>query len=102
VTWTPDSQPREPLLWAGNQSAHAMIGIGLALVVGPIVAVLAYFIAWEVLYQVRKLGGPWKDSIADTAFVAVGALLASFPAFALHIYAGFVIMILIGIGYRRR
>lgn len=101
MTLPPDSQPGDPYAFAANQSGHAMIGIGLALVVGPVIAVLAYFIAWEVLYQVRKLGGPWKDSIADTAFVAVGALLASFPAFALHIYAGFVIMILTGIGFRR-
>ena len=101
MTLPPDSQPGDPYGWTANQCGHAMIGFGLALVAGPGIAVLAYFIAWEVLYQVRKLGGPWKDSIADTAFVAVVALLASFPAFALHIYAGFVIMILIGIGYRR-
>ena len=93
---TPDSQPNDPWGWAGNQSGHAMIGYGLALVVGPVVATLAYFVAWEVLYQVRRLGGGWRDSIADTAFVAVGALLASFPAFHLHIYAAFVVMILIG------
>lgn len=97
----PDSQPGDPYLWATNQAGHAMIGFGLALVVGPAIAALAYFVAWEVLYQVRKLGGGWKDSIADTLFVTVGALLASFPAFALHIYAGFVVMVVIGVRYRR-
>lgn len=97
----PDDQPNDPYGWVSNQAAHAMIGFGLSLVVGPIIAVLAYFIAWEVLYQVRKLGGKWKDSVTDTLFVTVGALMATFPAFALHIYAGFAIMILIGIGYRR-
>lgn len=98
---SPDSQPGDPYAWTANQAGHAMIGFGLALLVGPVVAVLAYFIAWEVLYQVRKLGGPWKDSIADTLFVTVGALLASFPAFALHIYAGFVVMVVIGVRFRR-
>lgn len=97
----PDDQPNDPYGWSLNQSGHAMIGFGLALIVGPIVAVLGYFIAWEVMYQVRKLGGGWKDSIADTLFVAVGALLASFPAFALHIYAGFVLMVWIGVRYRK-
>ena len=101
MTLDPDSQPGDAYSWACNQAGHAMIGYGAALVVGPIVAVLAYFIAWEVLYQVRKLDGGWKDSIADTLFVTVGALLASFPAFALHIYAGFMLMILIGARFRR-
>ena len=101
MTLTPDSQPNDPLAWAGNQSAHAMIGYGLSLVVGPLVAVLAYFIAWEVLYQMRRLGGGWRDSLTDSLFVGAGALLAAFPAFALHIYAGFAVMIVIGAGYRR-
>lgn len=100
MTLPPDSQPGQPYAFAANQAGHAMIGIGLALVAGPVVAVLAYFVAWEVLYQIRKLGGGWKDSVADTAFVAVGALLISFPAFQMHVYAGFVAMVLIGVGYR--
>lgn len=97
----PDDQPGSPYGWATNQSGHAMIGFGLALVVGPWLAVAVYFIAWEYAVQIRRQGSGWKDSIADTLFVAVGALLASFPEFALHIYAGFVLMILIGARYRR-
>lgn len=100
MTLDPDSQPKEPLLWAGNQSAHAMIGFGLALIVGPWLAVAVYFIAWEYAVQIRRQGSGWKDSIADTLFVAVGALLAAFPEFALHIYAGFVLMVLIGVRAR--
>ena len=101
MTVTPDSQPGDPLAWAGNQAGHAMIGFGLSLIVGPVVAALAYFIAWEVLYQMRRLGGGWRDSLADSLFVAVGALLAAYPAFQLHIFAGFAVMILIGAGARR-
>jgi hypothetical protein len=101
VTLPPDSQPGDPYAWTANQCGHAMIGYGLALVAGPVVAVLAYFIAWEVFYQVRRLGGGWKDSIADTLFVAVGALLASFPAFQVHLYGAFMLMVVIGVGYRR-
>lgn len=101
MTLPPDSQPGDAYGWIANQSGHAMIGFGLALIVGPWLAVAVYFIAWEVLYQVRRLGGGWKDSIADTLFVAVGALLAAFPEFALHIYAGFMLMILIGVEFRR-
>lgn len=101
MTLTPDSQPGDAYAWACNQAGHAMIGFGLSLVVGPLVAVLAYFIAWEVLYQMRRLGGGWRDSLTDSLFVGAGALLAAFPAFALHIYAGFAVMIVIGAGYRR-
>lgn len=97
----PDDQPGDPLGWAGNQAGHAMIGFGLSLVVGPIVAVLAYFIAWEVLYQIRELDGGWKDSIADTAHVAAGAVLAAFPEFAVHIYGGWMVMVALGVGARR-
>ena len=97
----PDDQPGDPIGWAGNQAGHAMIGFGLSLVAGPLVAVLVYFIAWEVLYQIRELDGGWKDSVSDTAHVASGALLAAFPEFALHIYAGWVVMVVIGVGSRR-
>lgn len=98
---TPDSQPGRPYDWVINQAGHAMIGYGLALFIGPWLAIAGYALLWEYAYQMRKLGGGWKDSVADTAFVAVGALLISFPAFALHIYAGFVAMVLIGVGARR-
>lgn len=100
MIFAPDSQSGDPYGWTANQCGHAMIGFGLALIVGPVVAVLVYFIAWEVLNQVRR-GGSWKDSIADTLFVTVGALLASFPTFALQIYAGFVVMVVIGVRFRR-
>lgn len=101
MTLPPDSQPGDAYGWVSNQSGHAMIGYGLALIVGPWLAVAVYFIAWEYAVQIRRQGSGWKDSIADTLFVTVGALLASFPAFALHIYAGFMLMILIGVRYRR-
>jgi hypothetical protein len=101
MTLSPDSQPNDAYAWAANQSGHAMIGYGAALIVGPWLAVAIYFVAWEYAVQIRRQGSGWKDSIADTLFVAVGALLVSFPAFQLHIYAGFVLMILIGIGFRR-
>lgn len=101
MTLPPDSQPGDAYAWVANQSGHAMIGIGLALVIGPWLAVAVYFIAWEYAVQIRRQGSGWKDSIADTLFVTVGALLAAFPAFALHIYAGFMLMILIGARYRR-
>ena len=78
-----------------------MIGFGLSLIVGPLVAVLAYFVAWEVLYQIRRQGGGWRDSVADSLFVGVGALLSAYPAFQVHIYAGFMVMVLIGARYRR-
>jgi len=97
----PDSQPGDPYAWACNQAGHAMIGFGLSLIVGPLVAFLAYFIAWEVLYQMRRLGGGWRDSVADSLFVTVGALLAAYPAFQVHIFAGFAVMLVIGAGYRR-
>lgn len=100
MTLDPDSQPGDAYAWACNQAGHAMIGIGLALVIGPWLAVAVYFIAWEYAVQIRRQGSGWKDSIADTLFVAVGALLASFPEFALHIYAGFMLMILIGVRAR--
>lgn len=101
MTLTPDSQPGKPLEWAGNQCGHAMIGFGLSLIVGPLVAVLAYFIAWEVLYQMRKLGSGWRDSLTDSLFVGMGGLLAAYPAFQVHIFAGFAVMLVIGAGYRR-
>ena len=101
MTLRPDSQRNDPLAWAGNQCGHAMLGFGLSLVVGPLIAVLAYFIVWEVLYQIRRLGGGWRDSVADTLFVGVGGLLAAYPAFQVHIFAGFAVMLLIGAGYRR-
>lgn len=98
---TPDSQPGNPYQWAANQCGHAMIGFGLSLVLGPVAAAVLYFVAWEVLYQIRRLGGGWKDSVADSLFVAVGACLAAYPAFQVHLYAGFVVMIVIGAGYRK-
>ena len=101
MTLPPDSQPGDAYAWAANQAGHAVIGIGLALVIGPWLAVAVYFLAWEYAVQIRRQGSGWKDSIADTLFVAVGALLISFPAFQLHIYAGFVLMILIGVEFRR-
>lgn len=101
MTITPSSQRNDPLAWAGNQCGHMAIGFGLSLVVGPVVAALAYFIAWEVLYQMRRLGGGWRDSVADSLFVTVGALLAAYPAFQVHIFAGFAVMLVIGAGYRR-
>ena len=101
VTLTPDSQPGDAYEWAKNQAGHAIIGFGLSLVVGPLVAVLAYFIAWEVLYQIRQQGGGWRDSVADSLFVGVGGLLSAYPAFQVHIYAGFMVMVLIGARYRR-
>ncbi len=78
-----------------------MIGFGLALIVGPIAATLAYFVAWEVLYQIRRLGGGWRDSVADTLFVGVGGLLSAYPAFQVHLYGAFVVMVAIGVRYRR-
>ena len=101
MTLPPDSQPGDPYHWLTNQAGHAMLGFGLSLIVGPLVAVLAYFIAWEVLYQIRRLGGGWKDSVADTLFVGVGGLLSAYPAFQVHIYAGFAVMLIIGVGYRK-
>ena len=95
MTLTPSSQRNDPLAWAGNQCGHMAIGFGLSLVVGPVVAALAYFIAWEVLYQMRRLGGGWRDSVADSLFVTVGALLAAYPAFQVHIFAGFAVMLVI-------
>lgn len=100
MTLPPDSQPGDAYSWLANQCGHAMLGFGLSLIVGPIAAAVLYFVAWEVLYQVRKLGGGWKDSAADSLFVTVGALLAAYPAFALHIYAGFMVMIVIGVRAR--
>lgn len=101
MTLPPDSQPGDPYLWATNQAGHAMIGFGLSLVLGPVAAAVLYFVAWEVLYQIRRLGGGWKDSVADSLFVAVGACLAAYPAFQVHLYGAFVVMVLIGIGYRK-
>lgn len=101
MTLAPDSQPGDAYAWAANQCGHAMLGFGLSLIVGPLVAVLAYFIAWEVLYQMRKLGSGWRDSLTDSLFVGMGGLLAAFPAFQVHIYAGFAVMLVIGAGYRK-
>lgn len=101
MTLTPDSQPDDAYGWATNQAGHAMIGFGLSLVLGPVATAVLYFVTWEVLYQVRRLGGGWRDSVADSLFVGAGALLAAFPAFAVHIYTGFVVMIVIGAGYRK-
>ena len=98
---TPDSQPGNPYQWAANQCGHAMIGFGLSLVLGPVAAAVLYFVAWEVLYQIRRLGSGWRDSLTDSLFVGMGGLLAAFPAFQLHIFAGFAVMILIGAGARR-
>lgn len=76
--------------WYGyvtNQAGHAMIiGGGLSLAaltflpalwVPPVVA-LAYGVIWEWLIQ---RGGMWRDSLEDTAHVAVGAALPSTAAF---------------------
>ena len=101
MTLPPDSQPGDPYGWACNQSGHLAIGFGLSLVLGPVATAVLYFVAWEVLYQVRRLGGGWRDSVADTLFVGVGGLLSAYPAFQVHIYAGFVVMLVIGAGYRR-
>ena len=101
IAFPPDSQPGDAYGWIVVQCGHAMLGFGLSLIVGPLVAVLAYFIAWEVLYQIRRLGGGWRDSVADTLFVGVGGLLSAYPAFQVHIYAGFVVMLIIGVGFRR-
>ena len=38
---------------------------------------------------------------SSMAGVAVGALLAAYPAFQVHIFAGFAVMLVIGAGYRR-
>ena len=101
MTLTPDSQPGDAYGWACNQAGHLAIGFGLSLVLGPVATAVLYFVAWEVLYQVRRLGGGWRDSVADTLFVGVGGLLSAYPAFQVHIYAGFVVMLVIGAGYRR-
>lgn len=101
MTLPPDSQPGDPYGWACNQAGHLAIGFGLSLVLGPVATAVLYFVAWEVLYQVRRLGGGWRDSVADTLFVGVGALLAAYPAFQVHLYGAFVVMIVIGAGYRR-
>lgn len=97
----PSSFPRDPYGWACNQAGHLAIGFGLSLVLGPVAAAVLYFVAWEVLYQVRRLGGGWRDSVADTLFVGVGGLLSAYPAFQVHLYGAFVVMVLIGIGYRK-
>lgn len=101
MTLPPDSQPGDPYGWACNQAGHLAIGFGLSLVLGPVAAAVLYFVAWEVLYQVRRLGGGWRDSVADTLFVGVGGLLSAYPAFQVHLYGAFVVMVAIGVRYRR-
>ena len=101
VALPPDSQPGDAYLWTLNQCGHAMIGFGLALILGPWLAVAGYAILWEYGNQIRRQGGKVTDSITDTLFVLMGALLASFPEFAAYTYAGFAAMILIGVEFRR-
>ena len=101
MTLPPDSQPGDALAWAGNQSAHAMIGYGLAMVMPLWLIIAGFALLWEYAYQIRRLGGGLKDSIADTLFVTVGALLIVFPDQKEYIYAGFAAMIAIGVEFRR-
>lgn len=77
----PDNFARDPWGYAGNQSGHAVIGIGAGLAVlwagvawiwAAPVAALIYWLVIERA-QVRRLPRMFADSVEDLAFVWIGA-----------------------------
>lgn len=77
---------QSPYVWAAVMWAHAMIGVCLAAVFGPLAVrydrsfltgfliALGSYAGWEVL-QISR-GGPVLDGILDLSAVALGALIA--------------------------
>ena len=113
MTLRPDSQPGDAYGWVVNQAGHAaIVGVGLAglliwlpPVMASLIATAVYFIVWEWAYQIVTLGSKlYRDAAADTLNVGLGAGMAAAvgpePVFW-ALWAGWVVVLLIGAGYRR-
>lgn len=110
---SPDNQRGDWYLWVTNQSGHAAI-VGVALAgaliwlppaMATAITAAVYFIVWEWGYQIVTLRSKlYRDAVADTINVAFGAALASAvgpnPAFW-AIWAGWLVVLATGAGYRR-
>lgn len=109
----PDAYPRDPYGWVTNQAGHAAI-VGIAMggallwlppIPATIIAASVYFIVWEWAYQIVALGSKlYRDAVADTINVAMGAGLAGavglVPAFW-AIWGAWLLILCIGAAYRR-
>ncbi len=105
-----DAYLDDPLAHAGNQSGHAMIGVGLSLVaavlgVGEVAALTigaAYFLLIEWAWQRLKL---FWDSIEDACHVTLGAALVHAmhyygPVAALAVFCGWGVVLAFGMWRR--
>ncbi len=75
---TPDAFLGQPLLWAGNQSAHALlIGVGVFALaaVTPLSRAQAFWTALALYgaWEVWTFAGDFLDAATDWSFVAMGA-----------------------------
>ena len=75
---TPDAFLGQPLLWAGNQAAHALfIGIGIFALaaITPLSRRQAFGLTLALygLWEVWTFAGDFLDGATDWAFVAMGA-----------------------------
>lgn len=69
-----DDQGRDWYGWATNQTAHAFVGVGLAVITGSIAAVVAISCIKEAGDVFRSLSvRTVRDSLVDIAFVLLGA-----------------------------
>jgi len=75
---TPSTADEDPYSWAVIGIGHAMLGASFAAVVGMWAAPTWWIIvlAYALVKERRDLrnGGWWRDSVADTCFVALGAM----------------------------
>lgn len=95
----PPMSEADPAVWAAVFAGHMAVGVGLAIILGGLVAVidrgttdegpfidspaglgagigtLGYFTLWEALWQ--AFGAGVADALTDTLAVALGALIAA-------------------------
>ena len=89
---TPDSFANDPWGFVKNQIGHAVIGAGLAWLMGPLAA-LAIYAAWETAQWLLRSADPW-DCCEDASFAFAGALATVAPLVlspsGLHMLAGYL------------